>query len=272
MRGLLDAAPDETHALVERPDRASYRVRVGEQWFAVKIDDDRTLVAREVAGNRRAAAAGVPVPTLVDVADDAFVTAWVDGVPLVAHATDAAWAAAGAQLRTAHDVGGTAPFGAGFGGFDSTHGSWRDFFEAFAAEQLLVCERELDFPARAADRVRAALRAAHLDSPHLGWCHGDCQPDHVLVDPVTDEVVAIIDWADHGSADVTWDVGVLTLDNATHLGAFLDGYRARDELRAAFAELLPLYQVVRLVGEACWLAAHGYPYADSFRRAVQWQP
>jgi aminoglycoside phosphotransferase (APT) family kinase protein len=111
-----------------------------------------------------------------------------------------------------------------------------------------------------------------LDTPHLGWCHGDFQTEHVIVDPATDRVSAIIDWADQGSGDIAWDVAVLTIDNDAHLRIFLDGYDADDELRAAIDQLLPLYSVVRLTGEAGWFAEHGYPPGESLRRAITWRP
>jgi len=139
---------------------------------------------------------------------------------------------------------------------------------------LRGCERDLDFPAASAARIRDALDAAAplLDAPHLAWCHGDLQPEHVLVDPATHDVVAIIDWADNGSGDIGWDVSVLTIDHDLHRDAFLDGYGADRELRTALDQLLPLYNVVRLVGEAGWFAEHGYPPGENLRRAIAWRP
>ena len=122
--------------------------------------------------------------------------------------------------------------------------------------------------------IRDAVRDAAplLEAPHLAWCHGDFQPDHVLIDPATDRVAAFIDWADQGSGDVSWDVTVLTIDDDSHLRAFLDGYDARDDLRAALARLRPLYSVVRLLGSASWLAEHRHPLAaDHLRRAIAWR-
>jgi aminoglycoside phosphotransferase (APT) family kinase protein len=102
------------------------------------------------------------------------------------------------------------------------------------------------------------------------WCHGDLQPDHVLVDPATDRVTAMIDWADSGAGDFVWDFAVLTLDGAP-LDDLLDGYGATRAQRAALDALLPLYSVVRLAGEAGWLAEHGFPYTDNLRRVREWR-
>jgi hypothetical protein len=83
-------------------------------------------------------------------------------------------------------------------------------------------------------------------------------------------VVAIIDWADHGAGDFVWDVAVVTIDHVPYRAAFLEGYGATKEQRAALDALLPLYCVVRLVGEAGWFADHGFPYAGSLRRVQEW--
>ena len=270
---LLGRAADDVEPLVVWSDRATYRVTLGSERFVVKTDDELETVAREVAGQRRAADAGVRVPEVVAVADDAFAMRWVAGVTLRDHTSPDAWRDTGAQVRIAHDLGGGPPFGTGFGGFEPEQPTWRAFFEAFAERMLRDCELDLEFPAAPAGRIRAAVHAAAplLDAPHLAWCHGDLQPEHVLVDPATSRVAAIIDWADQGSGDVGWDVAVLTIDQAQRLDAFLAGYGAGDELRAALDQLLPLYGVVRLVGEATWFAEHGYPEGENLRRAIEWR-
>jgi aminoglycoside phosphotransferase (APT) family kinase protein len=274
-RELLGTAPGDIEPLVIWSDRATHRVTIGSERFVVKTDDDLETVARELAGQRRAAAAGVRVPEVVAAVDDAFAMRWVEGVTLRDHSTPDAWHDTGAQIRVAHDLGGGGPpFGTGFGGFEPEQPTWRAFFEVFAESMLRGCERDLDFPAAPAARIRAALHAAAqlLDVPHLAWCHGDLQPEHVLVDPETNRVTAIIDWADHGSGDIGWDVAVLTIDHARCRDAFLAGYGASEELRAALDQLLPLYEVVRLVGEAGWFAEHGYPPGENLQRAIDWRP
>jgi aminoglycoside phosphotransferase (APT) family kinase protein len=83
------------------------------------------------------------------------------------------------------------------------------------------------------------------------WCHGDLQPDHILIDPETNAVTAVIDWSDHGQADGAWDFALLTLDH--------------DRLASARSPLVPLYQHVRLLTEMRWLADHGF---DTWRDAM----
>jgi aminoglycoside phosphotransferase (APT) family kinase protein len=269
---LLGRAADQIKPLVVRSDRATYRVTVGGRAFVVKTDDDHATVTRETTGHQRAADAGVRVPELVSVTDDAIAMAWIEGIELNHRSTPDAWRDAGAQLRIAHNVGCGLPFGAGFGGYEPAHVSWREFFETFAARELEACERELGFPSDAANRIRAAITAPGLlDAPHLGWCHGDLQPQHVLIDPVTERVAAIIDWADHGPGDVGWDIAVLTIDHDSFRAALLDGYGAGSGLRAALDGVVPLFSVIRLVSEANWLDAHHYAVDDNIRRAVAWR-
>ena len=55
---LLGRAPDQISFLVAWPGHAAHRVEVGGAAFVVKVDADRDVVAREVAGHRRAARAG----------------------------------------------------------------------------------------------------------------------------------------------------------------------------------------------------------------------
>jgi aminoglycoside phosphotransferase (APT) family kinase protein len=271
---LLGRLPDAIEPLVMWTDRATHQVTIGAERFVVKTDDDRSTVAREVEGQRRAATAGVPVPEILAAVDDAFAMRWVDGPTLTEHPTSDAWRDTGERIRIAHDLGGEPPFGTGFGGFEPEQPTWRRFFDTFAESMLQDCERDLEFPPASAERVRAALAGAAplLDTPHLGWCHGDFQPNHVIIDPETNRVAAIIDWADQGSGDVGWDVSVLTLDHHSSLAAFSDGYRASAELRETLDRLLPLYQVVRLLGSASWLAEHHHPMAAEHRqRAIDWR-
>jgi fructosamine-3-kinase len=271
-RELLGCEPEHLDPLVVFADRAAYKVRIGDDAFVVKTDDDPRTTRHEVVGLGRASDSGVRVPELVAATDDALAMRWVDGVTLRDHPRADAWRDTGAQVRRAHDRGGRPPFGTGFGGFNPSRPTWRSFFELFADEMLSACERDLGLPREVGDRIRDGLRAtAGLDAPLIVWCHGDLQPEHVLVDPSTDRVTAIIDWADHGPGDFVWDVAVLTIDHSEHREPFLHGYGATPAQRDALDALLPLYSAVRLLGEAGWLAEHGLPYADNLRRVQEWR-
>ncbi len=272
---LLGQSPDAVDPIAVWGDRVAVRVRVDDRQYMIKTDPEREIVAREASGLGRAAEASIPVPEVIAVTEQALAMTWDNGVALQKHSTRRAWNDAGAQLRRLHALGSSATFGDGFGGHDPAHGSWREFFDAFTETRLSDCTRDCDLPDDQANRIRTSVRniASLLDRPDVGWCHGDLQPDHVLIDPATERVASIIDWSDHGSGDIGWDIAVLTLDHDAHLEDLLDGYNASTDLRHALQELLPVYRVLRYLGEAHWLASHNYPQApDSLRRAIEWRP
>ncbi len=269
---LLGRAPDHISTLVRWRDHGAYRVDAGGDSFVVKLDDDPELVAREVAGHQRAAAAGVPVPELIMADDHCIAMRFVDGTPLHESATEAAWRAAGSALRQVHDLTPGDLIGDGFGLAGTT---WPEFVEALLERELEGCGRELGFDPSQAKRVRRAFDDARplLDQPVLVWCHGDCQPDHVLVDPHDDSVVAIIDWADHGKGDSAWDLAILSLDHTSHIDALLDGYGEVAVGADRTRTVLSLYRVLRWLREARWLAARSLPEsAVSLEQATTWSP
>ena len=269
---LLGRAPDRVSTLVRWRDHGAYRVDAGGDSFVIKVDDDPELVAREVAGHQRAAASGVPVPDLIAADDHCIAMRFVDGTPLHESATEAAWRAAGSVLRQVHDLAPSDLIGDGFGLRCAT---WPEFVEVLLEREFEGCARELGFDPAQAERVRRAFDDARplLDQPVLVWCHGDCQPDHVLVDPRDDSVVAIIDWADHGKGDSAWDLAILSLDHASYIDALLDGYGDAAIDAGRTRTVLSLYRVLRWLGEARWLAARSLPgSAVSLEQATIWSP
>jgi aminoglycoside phosphotransferase (APT) family kinase protein len=231
----------------------TYRVTIGTESFVCKAEDAqpgwKPELPTEIAAHQHAAAHGIPVPELVAAEPTAFAMRWVDGVPVHVHDTEAGWRAAGDVVRAIHAVDAIGTIGVGFGEGGET------WFASLLSEVEFEGPRciELGLQPAALERVRAAMHdaRAQIDAAPLVWCHGDLQPDHVLLDPATDEVVAVIDWSDHGRADGAWDVALLTLDD--------------DRLTAERAPLVPLYQQVRLLGEMRWLADHGF---DTWRAAL----
>lgn len=271
---LLGRAPDQISVLVAWPGHAAHRVEVGGAAFVVKVDADRDVVAREVAGHRRAARAGIPVPELVAAADHCLAVRFVEGTPLSEPASDSAWRAAGSVLSQVHGLAPGALIGDGFGSASAT---WPEFVEGLLTRELEGCVRELGFDPDQGERIRGAFDDARslIDQRVPVWCHGDCQPEHVLVDPRDDSVVAIIDWADHGPADPAWDLAVLSLEDPARVGALLDGYGygARAVDRGEVRTLLSLFGVLRWLGEARWLAARSHPQAAAaLERATRWKP
>ena len=241
VRRLLGREPETIEPMVVWDHRATFRVRVGDEQFVCKFDSDKDEQRRELVGQQRAAAAGLPVPEIVAVEPDGFAMRWVDGVALASSLPERAWRAAGEVVRGIHAVPVTErEFGGGFVGRAAT---W--------TEALLTAIDDTIEPAAAAC-ARAAISAAHLDDVASGWCHGDLQPEHIVLDPRTYRVRAVFDWSDQGRGDPAWDIAVLTLDDERALPAFVGGYG-----ESVADDRLALYRVVRLFSEVRWLADHG---------------
>jgi aminoglycoside phosphotransferase (APT) family kinase protein len=256
-RRLLSRPVDIVEVVLDWGDHACARVSVGAERFAIKVDTDAQTIAAEVAGHTHAARGGIPVPELIGAGAHAIAVRWVDGVALSRAPSVSAWTRAGEHLRRIHALEPLGTFGAGL---DTPRATWREAIDAKFAEELDGCAARFGLDA---DRVRA-LRAAHeraaelFDDPDVAWCHGDFQSDHVLIDPRTDHVVAVIDWSDHGKADRAWDFCVITLEDDARTYALLDGYGAAGDERRRITEVACALRLVRLLGEACWLADHGF--------------
>ena len=254
-RRLLGRAPDAAQPLVVWPERATYLVTLGSESFVLKGEDPdarpgwKPELPTEIDAHRHAAANGIPVPELVAADDTALAMHWVDGVPVHVHDSDSGWRAAADVVRGIHALAPIGTLGIGFGDRGS---SW---FESLVAEVESEAPRclELGLAPAVLDRVRDGVHdaRAEIDNAPVVWCHGDLQPDHILIDPATDAVTAVIDWSDHGQADGAWDFALLTLDHV--------------RLAADCSPLVPLYQQVRLLTEMRWLADHGF---DTWRDAM----
>lgn len=273
---LLDRPPDEISALAEWPDHGAYRVDLAGDFFVVKIDRDHERIAREVAGQSRAALAGVPVPPIIAHEPGALAMRFVDGTPLNERTTAPAWRATGDALRTLHASSpdhGDELIGAGFGLAART---WPDFIHALLDSSLDGCVRGLGLDPAVASSIRRAFddHFPLIEEAPIVRSHGDLQPEHVLLDPRSDQVVAIIDWADHGLADPAWDVAVLTLDDSSHLADLFAGYASPPPTsRSDIRTRRTLYQVLRRLAEALWFAEreHTEQAAAALERVAIWR-
>jgi aminoglycoside phosphotransferase (APT) family kinase protein len=192
---------------------------------------------------------------------------FVEGLPLTEPAPAAAVVETGRWLRVMHDRGATEP---DYGG----HRRWSDAVEAWLAPELDGCVRDGQVGASLAEEVRAALDDAReaLDAHRPVWCHGDFQAAHVLADPATAHVTAILDFADHRTGEPGWDMSVFTIYDESLIDPLLDGYDASATLRDALTLTLPLYRVLRLLGSVRWLAERDHPAVDDHvARIHAWQ-
>jgi aminoglycoside phosphotransferase (APT) family kinase protein len=71
-------------------------------------------------------------------------------------------------------------------------------------------------------------------------------------------IVAVIDFGDACTGDPVWDLAVLTLDDPGRLDDVLTGYAPDPHLARRISALAGPYRLLRRLGEANWLADHGF--------------
>jgi Ser/Thr protein kinase RdoA (MazF antagonist) len=73
-----------------------------------------------------------------------------------------------------------------------------------------------------------------------------------------DGIAAVIDFGDACTGDPAWDLAVLTLDDPGRLDDVLTGYAPEPRLAQRISALAGPYRLLRRLGEASWLADHGF--------------
>ena len=210
---------EEIEVVVAHRERAT--LRVGDVFL--KIDADQTRTDREIAAMTLTP---VPTPDIVWRKPPVLALAALPGRALgrlqePSTASAAAWAAAGAAVRTLHD----APLPPWPGpSVDELRSRLEGECEWLVANDVLP----IDVVRRNRRLAEAALRP---------WtpvfAHGDLQITHVFVEG--DEVTGIIDWSEASQGDALFDLATLTLAHEEHLEDVLAGYGTdvdRDLIRA----------------------------------------
>ena len=228
---------EEIEVVVAHTERAT--LRVGEVFL--KIDADQTRAEVEVEAMRTAP---IPTPEVLWRKPPVLALAALPGTALgrlgePSTASPAAWAAAGAAVRTLHD----APLP-----------PWQSHRNSEQAPSLdsectwLLANDVL--PADLVTRNREIAQAALRPSTPV-FTHGDLQLDHVFVDG--DEITGVLDWSEAGQGDAMYDLAILTLGHPEHLGDVIAGYGSgvdRDVIRA--------YWSLRSLTAIRWLIEHGF--------------
>jgi aminoglycoside phosphotransferase (APT) family kinase protein len=238
-RRLLGASADEVEPFFVWDHRATYRVRIGADEFVVKADADDRELATEAEGHAHAAAHGIPVPELLAEAQ-ALAMRFVRGEQLTPGSSDAAWRAAAVVVEQIHNA---PPIGLA------------DRFPRPVDDLIEGATRNGLDPA-SAERIRRRLLATPA-STETTWVHGDLQSDHFIMKD--DEVVAVLDWSDHGQADPLWDYTVLVFADPTKLALMFD--EPPDPARVA------LMRARRLLDDVRWLSEHNMHEAAAAARA-----
>ncbi|MFF4881473.1 phosphotransferase family protein [Streptomyces nigra] len=234
---------DEVEVVVAHSERAT--LRVGDVFLKVDADPARLDAEAEAMS-----LAPVPTPEVLWRKAVVLATAAVRGTTLgrlggPSTGSPAAWAAAGAVIRTLHD----APL-------PPRPGRAGRSIAALSAELDAECEALVangflpaDLVARNREVAEVALRPW---TP--AFTHGDLQIAHVFVEG--GQVVGIIDWSEAGQGDALYDLATFTLGHEEHLDDVLAGYGTdvdRDVIRAWWS--------VRCLLAVRWLIEHGFDAA-----------
>src|ERR1700722_1750116 len=234
---------EEVEVVVAHSERAT--LRVGDVFLKIDADQARTGVEVEAM-----AMAPVPTPEILWRKPPVLALAAVGGTALghlgePSSASPAAWAAAGAAVRTLHD----APLPPWPGR------SPGELASCLAGEcEWLVANDVL--PAGLVTRNRRLAETALRPWTPV-FTHGDLQVDHVFVDG--EKVTWVVGWAEASQGDALFDVAILTLGHEEHLGDVAAGYGThldRDLIRAWWA--------MRCLTNVRWLAEHGYGSPEVF--------
>ena len=252
-RAMIDDM-QEIEVVVAHSERAT--LRVGDVFL--KIDTDQARIDREVEVMARAP---IPTPEVLWRTPPVLALAAVPGTALgrlqePSPASSAAWAAAGAAVRTLHDAPPPPwpssqcqqlPARSSTGAVEFPPGldaecEWLVANEVVSADVVL----------RNRQIAEAALRP---------WTpvfiHGDLQIVHVFVDG--DEVTGVVDWSEGGQGDAMYDLATLTLAHEEHLDDVIAGYGGDVEI-----DVVRAYWSLRSLMATRWLAEHGYGAPATF--------
>ncbi|WP_091519393.1 phosphotransferase family protein [Microlunatus soli] len=228
---------DEVEIVVAHSERTT--LRVGDVFLKIDADQDRTSVEAEAM-----TLAPIPTPEVLWRRPPVLAISAVPGTALgrlgePSTASAAAWAAAGAAIRTLHD----APLPPWPG----------QRVDDIRTELDTECRWLVDndvLPAEVVGHNRRLAEAA-LRPWTPAFIHGDLQISHVFVDD--DAVTGVIDWSEASQGDPLWDLATLTLGHAEHVDDLLAGYGG-----AVDREVISAWWSLRSLGAARWLIEHGF--------------
>lgn len=234
---------EQVEVVLANNDRVT--LRVGDVFL--KIDADQTRGDVEV---QAMALAPVPTPEILWQEPPVLALAAVAGKALgrleePSTASPAAWAAAGAAIRTLHD----APL-------PPWPGKSIDELASRLADECdwLVVNHVL--PAQVVTRSRRIAETALRPWTPV-FTHGDLQISHVFTDG--DEVTGIIDWSEASQGDALFDLATLTLAHQEHLDDLLAGY-GNDVDRS----LINAWRSWRCLVAVRWLFENGYGAPENY--------
>jgi aminoglycoside phosphotransferase (APT) family kinase protein len=229
---------EEVEVVVAHSERVT--LRVGDVFL--KIDADQTNIDVEVEAM---ALAPVPTPEILWRKPPVLAIAALPGMALgrlgePSTASSAAWAAAGAAVRTLHDA--PLPPWPGRRSRDEIAAHLDGECEWLVTSGVLPT----DLVTRNREIAQTALRP---------WTpvftHGDLQITHVFVDG--DKLTGIIDWSEASQGDAMYDLAILTLGHEEHLADVAAGYGGDVNL-----DVIRAWWSLRSLLASRWLIEHGF--------------
>ena len=234
---------EEVEVVVAHRERAT--LRVGDVFLKIDADQARTDVEVEAI-----ALAPVPTPEIRWRKPPVLALSVVEGQALGRNsepstASPAAWAAAGAAVRTLHE----APLPPWPG---ST-------VEELASRLAHECDWLIANDVLPADVVTPNRRLA--ETALRPWTpvfiHGDLHDAHVFVDG--DAVTGIIDWSEASRGDALFDLATLTLAHREHLDEVIAGYGTDVD-----REMIRAWWSLRCLVAVRWLIENGYGSPEQY--------
>jgi aminoglycoside phosphotransferase (APT) family kinase protein len=232
------AGVDAVEVVVAHDERAT--LRVGDVFL--KVDADQARIDVEVEAM---ALAPIPTPRVLWRRPPVLALAAVPGTALgrlgePSPASPAAWAAAGAAVRTLHDA--PVPPWPGRGP--------DELAARLDGECRWLIEHEV-LPADVVTRNRQLAEAA-LRPWEPVFTHGDLQLSHVFTGD-RDEITGVLDWSEAAPGDALHDLAVLTLGHEEHLDDVIAGYGTDVD-----RDVILGWWSWRSLVAARWLAGHGF--------------
>jgi len=229
---------EEVEVVLANNDRVT--LRVGDMFLKIDADETRTDVEVEAM-----AMAPVPTPEVLWRRPPVLALAAVQGKALGGLQEPAAWAAAGAAIRTLHD----APLPPWPGpSLDQLASRLDDECEWLVANDVL--------PADVVTRNRRLAETA-IRPWTPAFIHGDLHLAHVFIDG--GEVTGIIDWSAASQGDALYDLATLTLAHQDHLDDVIAGYGTDVD-----RDIIHAWWSWRCLVVVRWLADNGYGSPETF--------
>jgi aminoglycoside phosphotransferase (APT) family kinase protein len=232
---------DEISVVVSHRERTT--LRVGDVFLKVDADEARLDIEVEAIG-----LVPVPAPTVLWHQPHVLALGAVPGRALgvlgePSTASRAAWAAAGAAIRTLHEA---PPPPWPLAHPERTRAELDEECAWLVAHDVAS--------SAVVERNRQAAEAVFRPWTPV-FAHGDLQITHIFV--ADDEVTAVIDWSEAGPGDPLFDIASLTLGHEERLGDFLAGYGGEVDL-----DVIRGWWSLRSLLNIRWLIEHGFDPAQ----------